>query len=68
VRARIADRFGLVPEYFMMARAEPPIVESMFSMVEFTYFDAPLPSLFKERDDGPLCALTGGGRAQRTSS
>jgi signal transduction histidine kinase len=49
VRARIADRFGLVPSFFMMARAEPPIVESMFSMVEFTYFDAPLPALFKER-------------------
>ena len=49
VRARIAGRFGLVPSFFMMARAEPPIVESMFSMVEFTYFDAPLPSLFKER-------------------
>jgi signal transduction histidine kinase len=49
VRARIADRFGLVPAFFMMARAEPPIVESMFSMVEFTYFDSPLPALFKER-------------------
>jgi signal transduction histidine kinase len=49
VRARIADRFGLVPSFFMMARAEPPIVESMFSMVEFTYFDSPLPALFKER-------------------
>lgn len=33
----------------MMARAEPPIVEAMFSMVEFAYFDAPLPSLWKER-------------------
>jgi signal transduction histidine kinase len=49
VQARIAGRFGLVPSFFMMACAEPPIVESMFSMVEFTYFDAPLPSLFKER-------------------
>jgi len=49
VRARIAERFGLVPSFFMLARDEPPIVESMFSMVEFTYFDSPLPSLFKER-------------------
>ena len=49
IRARIAARFGLVPSFFMMAHAEPPIVESMFSMVEFTYFDAPLPSLWKER-------------------
>ena len=49
VRARIAGRFGLVPSFFMMASTEPPIIESMFSMVEFTYFDAPLPSLFKER-------------------
>ena len=49
VRARIAGRFGLVPSFFMMARDEPPIVKSMFSMVEFTYLDAPLPSLFKER-------------------
>jgi signal transduction histidine kinase len=49
VRARIADRFGLVPSFFMLARAEPPIIESMFSMAEFTYFDSPLPALFKER-------------------
>jgi signal transduction histidine kinase len=49
VRARIADRFGLVPSFFMMARAEPPIVEAMFGMVEFAYFDSPMPALFKER-------------------
>jgi signal transduction histidine kinase len=49
VRARIADRFGLVPAFFMMAHAEAPIVESMFSMAEFAYFDSPLPALFKER-------------------
>jgi signal transduction histidine kinase len=49
VRARIARRFGLVPSFFMMASVEPPIVESMFMMAEFTYFDAPLPALFKER-------------------
>ena len=49
VRARIADRFGLVPSFFMVAGDEPPIVESMFSMAEFTYFDSPLPALFKER-------------------
>lgn len=49
LRARIADRFGLVPAFFMMAHAEPPIVESMFSLVEFAYFDSPLPALFKER-------------------
>jgi signal transduction histidine kinase len=48
VRARIAGRFGLVPSFFMIAAAEPPIVESMFMMAEFTYFDAPLPALFKE--------------------
>jgi hypothetical protein len=35
VRARIAARFGLVPSFFMMARAEPPIVEAMFGLVEF---------------------------------
>jgi hypothetical protein len=49
VRARIADRFGLVPSFFMQARVEPPIVEAMFGMVEFAYFDSPLPALFKER-------------------
>jgi len=49
VRARIADRFGLVPSFFMQARAEPPIVEAMFGLVEFAYFDSPLPALFKER-------------------
>ena len=49
VRKRISDRFGLVPSFFMMARLEPPIVEAMFGMVEFSYFDSPLPMLFKER-------------------
>jgi signal transduction histidine kinase len=49
VRARIAGRFGLVPSFFMQARAEPPIVEAMFGLVEFAYFDSPLPALFKER-------------------
>jgi signal transduction histidine kinase len=49
VRARIDERFGLVPSFFMAARAEPPIVESMFALVEFAYFDSPLPSVFKER-------------------
>jgi signal transduction histidine kinase len=49
VRARIAERFGLVPSFFMMARAEPPIVDAMFGLVEFAYFDSPLPALFKER-------------------
>lgn len=47
--ARIAQRFGLVPSFFKMARAQPPIVEAMFGMVEFAYFDSPLPTLFKER-------------------
>lgn len=32
-----------------MARAEPPIAEAMFGLVEFAYFDSPLPALFKER-------------------
>jgi signal transduction histidine kinase len=49
VRGRIAERFGLVPSFFMMARAEPPIVDAMFGLVEFAYFDSPLPALFKER-------------------
>jgi len=33
----------------MMARAEPPIVDAMFGLVEFAYFDSPLPAVFKER-------------------
>src|SRR5688572_26929714 len=49
VRMRIADRFGLVPAFFMMARDEPPIINAMLGMVEFAYFDSPLPKLFKER-------------------
>ena len=49
IRARIAERFGLVPSFFMMARADPAIVEAMFGLVEFAYFDSPIPVLFKER-------------------
>jgi hypothetical protein len=48
-RSRIAARFGLVPSFFMMARSEPPIVAAMFGLVEFAYFDSPLPTLLKER-------------------
>jgi signal transduction histidine kinase len=48
VRQRIANRFGLVPSFFMMASAEPPIVGALFSMAEFSYLDAPLPAVFKE--------------------
>jgi signal transduction histidine kinase len=53
VRARIADRFGLVPAFFMMAHAEPPIVESMFSLVEFavvaTFPETRAPRAFRAR-------------------
>ena len=48
-RDRIANRFGLVPSFFMMARAEPPIVDAMAGLAEFAYLDSPLPTLFKER-------------------
>lgn len=49
VRVRIAERFGLVPSFFMLAREEPPIMDALFRMAEFAYFDSPLPALFKER-------------------
>lgn len=49
LKLQIADRFGLVPSFFLLASVEPAIVRAQFEMATFAYFDCPLPSVFKER-------------------
>lgn len=47
--AKVADRFGVLPNFFRSARAAPELVERLWSFAEAAYFDNPMPSLFKER-------------------
>jgi hypothetical protein len=46
---RVADRFGVLPNFFKLAPDAPPMAEALFEFAKFAYLDSPLPSLFKER-------------------
>jgi PAS domain S-box-containing protein len=48
-RKKVADRLGLVPNFFCSAQAAPGLIERLWSFAESAYFDNPLPSVFKER-------------------
>jgi two-component sensor histidine kinase len=45
----VASRFGLVPNFFLSAPDAPEIVERLWAFAVSSYFDNPIPSLFKER-------------------
>jgi hypothetical protein len=45
----VKNRFGLVPNFFRLAAAEPEITQNLWRFAQFAYLDNPLPSLFKER-------------------
>ena len=45
----VADRFGLVPNFFASAPDAPKIVEKLWEFSKSAYLDSPIPSLFKER-------------------
>lgn len=48
-RANVADRFGVLPNFFCSASAAPGLIERLWDFVQSAYLDSPLPSLFKER-------------------
>jgi signal transduction histidine kinase len=45
----IAKRFGVLPNFFLLASSEPKIASNLWGFAQFAYLDNPLPSLFKER-------------------
>jgi signal transduction histidine kinase len=45
----IAKRFGVLPNFFRLASADPKIAANLWGFAQFAYLDNPLPSLFKER-------------------
>jgi PAS domain-containing protein len=45
----IANRFGVMPNFFGLASGEPQIAANLWKFAQFAYLDNPLPSLFKER-------------------
>jgi hypothetical protein len=48
-RANVADRFGLLPNFFCSASAAPGLIERLWDFAQSAYLDSPLPFLFKER-------------------
>ena len=48
-RREVADRFGVLPNFFCSADAAPGLVEELWKFAKSAYLDSPLPALFKER-------------------
>jgi PAS domain-containing protein len=48
-RTKVADRFGVLPNFFCSASAAPGLIERLWDFAQSAYLDSPLPSLFKER-------------------
>jgi hypothetical protein len=46
---RVKERFGVLPNFFRIARETPEITEKLWGFAEAAYLDNPLPSVFKER-------------------
>jgi PAS domain S-box-containing protein len=46
---RIAERFGVLPNFFKLAHENPEITAKLWGFAEAAYLDNPLPSVFKER-------------------
>ena len=45
----VAQRFGLVPNFFVSARDAPDVTAKLWEFAKAAYLDTPIPSLFKER-------------------
>jgi PAS domain S-box-containing protein len=48
-RDEVAERFGMLPNFFCSAEAAPGLIERLWDFAKSGYLDNPLPSLFKER-------------------
>ena len=46
---RVAERFGVLPNFFRLAPETPEITEKLWGFAQAAYLDNPLPSIFKER-------------------
>lgn len=49
LKQRVAERFGVLPNFFRLAPEAPEITERMWGFAQAAYLDSPLPSVFKER-------------------
>ena len=49
LKERVAERFGVLPNFFRLAPETPEITERMWGFAQDAYLDNPLPSEFKER-------------------
>jgi len=49
LQAEVRDRFGVLPNFFLLAEETPEITAKLWGFASFAYLDNPLPSLFKER-------------------
>jgi PAS domain S-box-containing protein len=49
LKERVAERFGVLPNFFRLAPEAPEITEKMWGFAQAAYLDNPLPSVFKER-------------------
>jgi signal transduction histidine kinase len=47
--AKVAGRFGILPNFFRSTRAAPELIDRLWSFAEAAYLDNPMPSLLKER-------------------
>jgi PAS domain S-box-containing protein len=45
----VHDRFGVLPNFFMLSPETPEITEKLWAFAQAAYLDNPLPSVFKER-------------------
>jgi PAS domain S-box-containing protein len=49
LESRVAQRFGVLPNFFRLTTDDPKITENLWGFAQFAYLDNPLPSLLKER-------------------
>ncbi len=49
LQKEVENRFGVLPNFFLLASSDPTITEKLWGFAQFAYLDNPLPSLFKER-------------------
>ena len=55
----VAQRFGLVPNFFLSARDAPEVTGKLWEFAKSAYFDTPIPSLFKEGCSSTFPVLRG---------
>jgi len=49
VEAEVAERFGMVPNFFRSAAAAPDLIQQLWGFTKAGYLDNPMPSVLKER-------------------